>query len=67
MLSFRFRPVTPVRRHRKILRVNIQGVTKPAIRRLSRRGAKLGSALLLSTHSTLDAVHLGRVCGLLFD
>lgn len=29
--------VTP-RRHRKVLRDNIQGVTKPAIRRLARRG-----------------------------
>ncbi|RDX44315.1 histone-fold-containing protein, partial [Lentinus brumalis] len=27
-----------VRRHRKILRDNIQGITKPAIRRLARRG-----------------------------
>ena len=27
-----------VKRHRKILRVNIQGITKPAIRRLARRG-----------------------------
>ncbi len=26
------------RRHRKILRDNIQGITKPAIRRLARRG-----------------------------
>ena len=26
------------KRHRKILRDNIQGITKPAIRRLSRRG-----------------------------
>ena len=26
------------KRHRKILRDNIQGITKPAIRRLARRG-----------------------------
>lgn len=26
------------RRHRKVLRDNIQGITKPAIRRLARRG-----------------------------
>ena len=26
------------KRHRKILRANIQGITKPAIRRLARRG-----------------------------
>ena len=28
----------PGKRHRKVLRDNIQGVTKPAIRRLARRG-----------------------------
>lgn len=28
----------PARRHRKVLRDNIKGVTKPAIRRLARRG-----------------------------
>ena len=28
------------KRHRKILRDNIQGITKPAIRRLARRGGK---------------------------
>ena len=27
-----------VKRHRKVLRDNIQGITKPAIRRLARRG-----------------------------
>ena len=27
------------KRHRKVLRDNIQGITKPAIRRLARRGA----------------------------
>nr|3C9C_B Chain B, Histone H4, 27-residue peptide [synthetic construct] len=26
------------KRHRKVLRDNIQGITKPAIRRLARRG-----------------------------
>ena len=26
------------KRHRKVLRANIQGITKPAIRRLARRG-----------------------------
>ena len=29
------------KRHRKILRDNIQGITKPAIRRLARRGGVL--------------------------
>ena len=28
----------PMKRHRKVLRDNIQGITKPAIRRLARRG-----------------------------
>lgn len=28
------------KRHRKVLRDNIQGITKPAIRRLARRGGK---------------------------
>jgi len=33
------RPAQPVRRHaRKVLRDNIQGITKPSIRRLARRG-----------------------------
>ncbi len=29
------------KRHRKVLRDNIQGITKPAIRRLARRGSFL--------------------------
>uniref|UniRef100_A0A0E0J8C1 Histone H4 n=1 Tax=Oryza nivara TaxID=4536 RepID=A0A0E0J8C1_ORYNI len=28
------------KRHRKVLRDNIQGITKPAIRRLARRGGE---------------------------
>jgi len=32
------RPAQPVRRRRKVLRDNIQGITKPSIRRLARRG-----------------------------
>lgn len=39
------------KRHRKILRDNIQGITKPAIRRLARRGG----------------VKVCRVHGLLFN
>ncbi len=31
-------PSQGAKRHRKILRDNIQGITKPAIRRLARRG-----------------------------
>ena len=29
------------KRHRKVLRDNIQGITKPAIRRLARRGGSI--------------------------
>ena len=41
------------KRHRKILRDNIQGITKPAIRRLARRGGVKrisASKSLLLTH-----------------
>ena len=31
-------PPPSLQRHRKVLRDNIQGITKPAIRRLARRG-----------------------------
>ena len=31
------------KRHRKVLRDNIQGITKPAIRRLARRGGLTGA------------------------
>ncbi|KAF3959689.1 hypothetical protein CMV_015522 [Castanea mollissima] len=34
------------KRHRKVLRDNIQGITKPAIRRLARRGVKRISGLI---------------------
>ena len=37
------------KRHRKILRDNIQGITKPAIRRLARRGGvkRISASMLL--------------------
>jgi histone H4 len=40
VIRFTGRPPLPtrVKRHRKILRDNIHGITKPAIRRLARRG-----------------------------
>lgn len=38
------------KRHRKILRDNIQGITKPAIRRLARRG---GVKRISASESTL--------------
>src|SRR3954468_16189397 len=42
------------KRHRKILRDNIQGITKPAIRRLARRGGvKRISASKLPLHRVL--------------
>jgi hypothetical protein len=37
------------KRHRKILRDNIQGITKPAIRRLARRGGVSPRSFLLGT------------------
>ncbi|KLP14558.1 histone H4 [Fusarium fujikuroi] len=39
------------KRHRKILRDNIQGITKPAIRRLARRGGvkRISASKLLIT------------------
>ena len=42
------------KRHRKILRDNIQGITKPAIRRLARRGGvKRISASMYSLFASL--------------
>ena len=38
------------KRHRKVLRDNIQGITKPAIRRLARRGVREGSLPISSAH-----------------
>ena len=45
------------KRHRKILRDNIQGITKPAIRRLARRGGvkRISASTFLSPH--LHALH----------
>lgn len=43
------------KRHRKVLRDNIEGITKPAIRRLARRGGvkRLGGAIYVETRSIL--------------
>ena len=40
------------KRHRKILRDNIQGITKPAIRRLARRGGvkRISGLIYEETH-----------------
>lgn len=52
------------KRHRKILRDNIQGVTKPAIRRLARRGGvKRISGLIYEEIRGVLKVFLERVIG----
>ncbi len=53
------------KRHRKVLRDNIQGITKPAIRRLARRGGvKRISGLIYEETRGVLKVFLGE-CGLL--
>ena len=44
------------KRHRKILRDNIQGITKPAIRRLARRGGV--KRISASTSPSVSALSL---------
>ena len=47
------------KRHRKVLRDNIQGITKPAIRRLARRGGvKRISGLVYEEVSTINIITL---------
>ena len=47
------------KRHRKVLRDNIQGITKPAIRRLARRGGvKRISGLIYLGKSTLVCIYV---------
>lgn len=41
------------KRHRKVLRDNIQGVTKPAIRRLARRGGVKRISALIYEHTRI--------------
>jgi histone H4 len=45
------------KRHRKILRDNIQGITKPAIRRLARRGGvkRISASMFPSIFSPSEA------------
>jgi hypothetical protein len=54
------------KRHRKILRDNIQGITKPAIRRLARRGGvKRISASKLSSSTCwnyIDRIKTNALC-----
>ena len=50
------------KRHRKVLRDNIQGITKPAIRRLARRGGvKRISGLMYDETRTVLKTFLGNV------
>ena len=50
------------KRHRKVLRDNIQGITKPAIRRLARRGGvKRISGLMYDETRTVLRNFLGNV------
>ena len=51
------------KRHRKVLRDNIQGITKPAIRRLARRGGVTVSYTHLRAHETREDL----VCRLLLE
>ena len=54
------------KRHRKILRDNIQGITKPAIRRLARRGGvKRISGLIYEETRGVLKIFLENVCALL--
>lgn len=48
------------KRHRKVLRDNIQGITKPAIRRLARRGGvkRISGLIYEETRSVLKVVFL---------
>ena len=51
------------KRHRKVLRDNIQGITKPAIRRLARRGGvKRISGLIYEETRGVLKVGPGLVC-----
>ena len=47
------------KRHRKVLRDNIQGITKPAIRRLARRGGvkRISGLIYEETRGVLKVKH----------
>jgi hypothetical protein len=49
------------KRHRKILRDNIQGITKPAIRRLARRGGVKRISASKSHLASLPSPHFTSV------
>ena len=51
------------KRHRKVLRDNIQGITKPAIRRLARRGGvkRISGLIYEETRGVLKVTFLSKV------
>ena len=55
------------KRHRKVLRDNIQGITKPAIRRLARRGGvkRISGLIYEETRGVLKVTTLPSCCRLL--
>ena len=52
------------KRHRKVLRDNIQGITKPAIRRLARRGGvkRISASMSLALPHSLHISQFKQVC-----
>ena len=48
------------KRHRKVLRDNIQGITKPAIRRLARRGGVKRISGLVYEEVKMDKINSSR-------
>lgn len=55
------------KRHRKILRDNIQGITKPAIRRLARRGGVKRISGLVSTFFVVLQPHKLTICDQIYE
>ena len=53
-----------VKRHRKVLRDNIQGITKPAIRRLARRGGvkRISGLIYEETHGVRKVFLENVIC-----
>lgn len=51
------------KRHRKVLRDNIQGITKPAIRRLARRGGvkRISGLIYEETRGVLKVIRLASM------
>ena len=56
------------KRHRKVLRDNIQGITKPAIRRLARRGGvkRISGLIYEETRGVLKVQGVPRERGLVY-